>query len=94
MLRLCVSMSLSWSIMSKNKSRTSRANMGTSVIYFCRLVLMAYFEPPFITDGTMLTTKKMVILKKEAEIVLWALAWLPPTNGGSDRSPTVVSSQA
>ena len=27
-----------------NKGSTSRANMGTSVIYFCRLLLMAYFE--------------------------------------------------
>ena len=77
--------------------------MGTSMIYFCRLVLMAYFESPFIT-GTMLTTKKMAILKKEENgdsqkggremIVLWAWAWLPPTNGGSDPTPTVVSSPA
>ena len=48
MLRLFVSVSLSWSIMSKNKSSRSRANMGTSVIYLCRLVLMAYFELPFV----------------------------------------------
>ena len=27
-----------------NKGSTSWANMGTSLIYFCRLVLMAYFE--------------------------------------------------
>ena len=31
-----------------NKGSTSRANMGTSVIYLCRLVLMAYFELPFV----------------------------------------------
>ena len=57
-----------------NKGSTSRANMGTSVIYFCRLVLMAYSEPRF-TTRMMLTTKK-----SEGMIVLWGLAWLPPTN--------------
>ena len=47
-----------------NKGSTSRANMGTSVIYFCRLVLMAYSEPRF-TTRMMLTTKKsegMIVL--------------------------------
>ena len=41
-----------------NKGSTSRANMGTSVIYFCRLVLMAYSELP-LTMNIMLTTKKL-----------------------------------
>ena len=33
-----------------NKGSTSRANMGTSVIYFCRLVLMAYSETPLYDE--------------------------------------------